>query len=159
MAHSERRSLDDLNRPARRVMPALARSLVALVLAMTFHAIYAGWHWRVTLHSGKGLSTLSPTSSIWTRESCRTIVASRGQAWIRRITGASPTLAPLWQSDLVHTISTILPTALVAVVTFAWLSRRYGAIESEDPFCRCRKCRHILMGLQAPRCPECGEAI
>lgn len=24
---------------------------------------------------------------------------------------------------------------------------------------RCRKCRHILRGLSAPRCPECGEPI
>lgn len=24
---------------------------------------------------------------------------------------------------------------------------------------RCRKCRYILKGLSAPRCPECGEPI
>lgn len=30
---------------------------------------------------------------------------------------------------------------------------------TEEGHTRCRKCRHILKGLTAPRCPECGEPI
>ncbi|MCA9254656.1 MAG: hypothetical protein KDA33_03420 [Phycisphaerales bacterium] len=47
--------------------------------------------------------------------------------------------------------------AAVATLLYAairWLSGAADVVET-----RCRKCRVTLRGLEAPRCPDCGEAI
>ncbi len=140
-------------------MPASRRILLALTLALLFHALYSGWHWRVELRTGRGLASVSPTSSIWQRSSLRSIITERMQTWIQAKAGGRPALAYLWSTPLIHTIPTIAPAALVAIVAFAAFTRRYGPADPGDPESRCRRCRHILRGLQAPRCPECGEVI
>lgn len=63
-----------------------------------------------------------------------------------RVVWGSIAYSVLWTS-----FSTF-PGLLIATLLMARRSRN----ESET---RCRKCRYVLRGLQAPRCPECGEAI
>jgi hypothetical protein len=51
-----------------------------------------------------------------------------------------------------------LPPSLGAVLAYGLLTRWFGPV-TDDGETHCRKCDHILRGLSAPRCPECGEAI
>ncbi|MBI4719011.1 MAG: hypothetical protein HY763_14490 [Planctomycetes bacterium] len=68
--------------------------------------------------------------------------------------------SPLYNPS--HFASFVYPAWFAAACTVAaltgWvlmtLGERHGDGET-----RCRKCRHILRGLSAPRCPECGEPI
>ena len=55
---------------------------------------------------------------------------------------------------LVGMVVTVLPPFLLGLLVWRRLAPRPG-----DGFLHCLRCDHILKGLTAPRCPECGEAI
>ncbi len=59
---------------------------------------------------------------------------------------------------LTYTLPVVVPPALIAILAFVVVTRRYGPAAS-DGETRCRRCDYILRGLSIPRCPECGEAI
>lgn len=147
------------SRSTRRLWPAYQRFFVAVLIALVFHGLYAGWHWHKELRTGRGLRFISPTGSIWREESARSIVANWSQESLRMWASSVPALNAAWQSNLIHTIPTVLPSALVGIIAFAVLSRRFGRSDLNDPHSRCRRCSYIFMGLQTPRCPECGEVI
>ncbi|MBE7506542.1 MAG: hypothetical protein HS101_09680 [Planctomycetia bacterium] len=146
-------------RTARRLWPAYQRFVVAVLIALVFHGLYAGWHWHTELRTGRGLRFISPTGSIWRNESARIIVANWAQESLRMWSSSVPALSAAWQSNLIHTIPTVLPSSVVGIIAFAMLSRRIGRPDLRDPHSRCRRCRYIFIGLQSPRCPECGEMI
>ncbi len=50
---------------------------------------------------------------------------------------------------------TIIPAFIMAIFIYDRLTFRY----SRDGYLRCLQCGHILQGLTAPRCPECGKVI
>ncbi|MBI5863276.1 MAG: hypothetical protein HZB38_01940 [Planctomycetes bacterium] len=60
-----------------------------------------------------------------------------------------PNAAWLVSDGLVYT-----PAFLVGLLVWAILRKR-----RHDGYLHCLKCDHILKGLTAPRCPECGEPI
>ncbi|OWY70583.1 hypothetical protein B7486_13265 [cyanobacterium TDX16] len=148
-----------LPRATRRLWPANQRFVVAVLIALVFHGLYAGWHWQTELRTGRGLYSISSTGSIWRNESARSIVTNWAQESLRMWSSSVPALNAAWQSNLIHTIPTVLPSSVVGIIAFAVLSRRFGRGDLRDPHSRCRRCRYILMGLQSPRCPECGESI
>lgn len=66
-------------------------------------------------------------------------------------------LEPLAGEDLPQILLWVAPDVpgfLAGLGTWTVLRRR-----REDEFLHCRKCDHILHGLTAPRCPECGTPI
>lgn len=50
----------------------------------------------------------------------------------------------------------VWPVAAIGIWTAVW---RISVLARRDRETRCRRCEHVLRGLTAPRCPECGEAI
>lgn len=142
-----------------RVWSFLHRFIVAWLVAMVFHGLYAAWHWHVQFRSGRGLFVLSPTGSVWRQSSLRTLTTNWLQESLRAATASVFGLNWAWQSDLVFTIPTLVPAMLVALLTFVLLTRRHGPKIPVDSHCRCRRCQYILAELTIPRCPECGEAI
>lgn len=146
-------------RATRRLWPAYQRFAVAMLIALVFHGLYAGWHWHKELRTGRGLRFISQTGSIWREQSARSIFANWAQESLQMWSSSVPALSAARQSNLMHTIPTVLPSSVVGIVAFAVLSRRFGRGDLRDPHSRCRRCRYILMGLQSPRCPECGESI
>lgn len=60
-----------------------------------------------------------------------------------------PTLGYATSDALIYS-----PAFAIGLITFAWLRRR-----QVDGYLHCTKCNHILKGLTAPRCPECGTTI
>ncbi len=157
--HSEKVAQDSRRPPQHRVWSASYRVLVSLLIALVFHGAYAGWHWQVKHRSGRGLFVVSPTGEIWRKSSTRTIVTGWLQESLRMWSASISALSYAWQSRLIYTIPTLLPSSLVGVFAFVLITRWRGPPEQRDPYCRCRRCGYILAGLDKPRCPECGEAI
>ncbi len=52
----------------------------------------------------------------------------------------------------------VLATTLTACACIGWILLSVSERRGDDET-RCRKCRYILRGLSALRCPECGEPI
>ena len=52
-----------------------------------------------------------------------------------------------------------VPYQLAALLTYAYLTRRFYKGNYHITETYCRKCQGILRGIAEPRCPECGERI
>ncbi len=68
-----------------------------------------------------------------------------------------PNLSPTQRYITEGTIYTVMiaPAFVLAIFIYDRLTFRY----SRERELRCLQCGHILRGLTAPRCPECGERI
>jgi hypothetical protein len=128
--------------------------LMALVVVALFFKLYAGWNWHVMRRAGPGV-TLSPTRAYIGHSSTYTLLLD-AVAPYTNIRGRPSLSRALWRGSFV--LFTVLPAALIAVCTFAMLSRRYRK-GRDDGESHCRRCGYILRGLSEPRCSECGEWI
>jgi hypothetical protein len=52
-----------------------------------------------------------------------------------------------------------LPTIVVVLLCYGYLTRRFYRFKGLDHETRCRQCGYILRGITEPRCSECGERI
>lgn len=141
----------------RRTWPAWLRVLLAVAVTVALFKVYAGWHWFERIGSGPGV-TFSPTKAYVARYSALSWIVEKTSEVLER-----PPIGqnPIWPSGYWHfayTIGTILPAALIGVVVYLGLTRRFGSTPV-DPHTRCRRCGYILNGLSRPQCPECGERI
>lgn len=141
--------------------PSWLRVLLAVIAAVLVQWPYAGWHWHSEVATGPGLLALSPTGSIVRQSSAMDLVTD--YLCVRLLHRSEQ--GPIWRLwpqsgwNLTFALSTALLPAVVGLLTYLVLTRRFGPIIDEDFQTRCRKCDHILAGLTEPRCPECGELI
>ncbi len=106
------------------------------------------WFWRATIAVGLGTAiarlALLPLELLG-REVARHLTAARvidiGTAY-----------------EIERSAIFFLPGALAAILVYGLLTAIWPRPHPE-PDTRCRKCRYILRGISAPRCPECGERI
>jgi len=144
------------HRPAR-VWPAWLRVLMSLVMVVAFFKVYAGWHWSKRIGSGPGV-TFSPTKSYVGLSSAMSVFVRVSSERLERLPAGLHRIWPLGYWHLAYSLATVLPAALIGVLAYAALTRRYGR-PRDDGHSHCRRCSHILYGLTQPRCPECGEPI
>jgi len=145
----------------KRTLPSWLRVLLAVVVAVLVQWPYAGWHWHSKVATGRGLLSLSPTGSIVRQSSAMSLVADYLCVRVLYYRDQGP-IWSLWPNsgwNLSFALSTALLPALVGLLTFLVLTRRFGPLTDEDFQTRCRKCDYILAGITEPRCPECGEPI
>jgi len=145
----------------KRGWPSWLRVLLAVVAAVLVQWPYAGWHWHSKVATGPGLLSLSPTGSI-VRQSCAMSLVTdylAARVLYRSEQGPIWGLWPDAGRNLTFALSTTLLPAVVGLLTYLVLTRRFGPPADEDIQVRCRRCDYILAGLTEPRCPECGETI
>lgn len=140
------------------VWPGWVRVLVAVGVVVVFFHFYAGWHWWEEVHAGRGV-TFSPTRAYVGRQSTMSLIVQGLVDGVRACLGRRNWLADIAAWRLCYTAATILPAAVLGVVAYEVLTRRFGKMELTAVHSRCRRCGHILKGLTQPRCPECGESI
>lgn len=145
----------------KRTLPTWLRVLLAVIAAVLVQWPYAGWHWHSEVATGPGLLSLSPTGSIVQLDSAMSLIADYLCVRVLRY----PAEGPIWRLwpqsgwNLTFALSTALLPAVVGLLTYLVLTRRFGPLTDEDLQTRCRKCDYILAGITEPRCTECGERI
>jgi len=142
---------------SQRSWPFWLRLLVALSVVLLVFKVYAGWHWSKRIASGPGITVaVSPTRTMvdWRSVMTLAIIAMESSSTIAGL-GLSPT--DMWH--LRYLIATVVPAGIIAIISYAWITRRFGANGNWETQSRCRRCRYILNGLSEPRCPECGERV
>ncbi|HKQ48969.1 MAG TPA: hypothetical protein VJZ71_12935 [Phycisphaerae bacterium] len=133
-----------------------AQVLIALAVVALFFKLYAGWNWHVQRRAGRGV-TFSPTRAYIAHSSAYALLMD-AIAPYTNLRSRLDTIIPyaLWRGSFV--LLTVGPAALIAVCTFAKLSKCYRK-GRDDGESHCRRCGYILRGLSEPRCSECGEWI
>jgi hypothetical protein len=76
---------------------------------------------------------------------------------------AANVLSPRWRADLFVQVHPILVVATLGYLLLGVLSvatvRNWRRVGKPDDPSRCRQCGYSLIGLSAPRCPECGLPV
>lgn len=139
----------------RKGWPGWLRVLLSLAVVVVVFWLYAGWHWSSRVGSGPGV-TFSPTGAYVGKSSAMALSVEYLSERLQHSWFVHLGIHGFWH--LGYTLGTVFPASLLAVLTYAALTRRLGH-PVFDGYARCRRCNYILRGLSKPRCTECGERI
>jgi len=135
------------NATRRFALPEPARLSLAFACAMLFYFLYAGVRPFSREGCGPGV-TFSPTGCYLAWQSSMAVVVN----FLTTVFGQG-----LLGWRLAYALGVFAPPALVAMIAYAFLTRRYGPAVANQP--ACRVCGYCLRGVSQPRCPECGERV